>query len=173
MSTDETKDIINSYKDDRIRYFLSDKHTSLGEARNLAIAHAEAPFIAFIDADDIWLEQKLSEQLQSFDNPEVGLVYSNTIIFNNGGFESTIETNSIDGYITTQQLALNYRISLESAIVRREKLEQLQYAFDTRLSAIEEYDLFLRLSKICKIKHLPKFHSKWRVHDKSNSASKV
>ena len=38
--------------------FSHDKHTSLEVQSS---AHAEAPFIAFIDADDIWLEQKLSE----------------------------------------------------------------------------------------------------------------
>ena len=55
QSTDSTANIVRSYHDDRIRYFYAPEHTSLGEARNLALEKANGVYIGFLDSDDKWL----------------------------------------------------------------------------------------------------------------------
>ena len=52
-STDGSEQIINSYTDDRIRYY-SKANEGVSSARNLGISLATADYIAFLDADDIW-----------------------------------------------------------------------------------------------------------------------
>ena len=68
LSSDNSKKIFDSYNEKRFKYYLSDKHTILYEARNLAIKKAKGEFIAFLDTDDIWSKEKLSSQIKLFDN---------------------------------------------------------------------------------------------------------
>ena len=58
-STDNTKNIIFSYSDQRIKYFELNKSISLGAARNISLKESSGEFIAFIDSDDIWDKSKI------------------------------------------------------------------------------------------------------------------
>ena len=64
-------------RDDRIRYFDHPGHENRGmsASRNLGVAHATAPYIAFLDADDTWTPDKLAEQVDLLENmPDVAMV---------------------------------------------------------------------------------------------------
>ena len=74
LSSDNSKKIFKKYNDKRFKYFLAEKHTVLYEARNLAIKEAKGEFIAFLDTDDIWLNEKIEEQIKLFSNQNIGLV---------------------------------------------------------------------------------------------------
>ena len=65
-STDNSTDVINHFvqKDERIKLFTLDKNSGAGAARNHSIKHATGRFIAFLDADDIWLPTKLEKQIK-------------------------------------------------------------------------------------------------------------
>ena len=78
LSTDNSKKIFLKYKDSRFKYYQANEHTILYVARNLAIKKANGEFIAFLDTDDIWLKNKLSEQISLFANKNVGLVVGAT-----------------------------------------------------------------------------------------------
>lgn len=59
-STDSSKDIINNYSDERIKYFERDKPGHGGyKARNMGIINSSYNWIAFLDADDYWLDDHL------------------------------------------------------------------------------------------------------------------
>ena len=81
QSSDNSKEIYKSYEDPRFKYFFSDKHTNLHEARNLALDKAKGDFIAFLDTDDWWLSNKLEKQIPFFKNEEIKLVYGNCWIY--------------------------------------------------------------------------------------------
>lgn len=69
----------------RIRYVCHSGRINRGmsASRNLGLAHATGEMIGFLDADDVWLPDKLSEQLEIMDRePEAGLVYGRTEIWN-------------------------------------------------------------------------------------------
>lgn len=76
QSTDSTREIVKSYKDPRIHYFYAPKHTPLGEARNLAVEKTNGEYINFLDADDVWSENKLAEQVKLIDPVKVGVVFT-------------------------------------------------------------------------------------------------
>ena len=77
QSTDNSKEIFYSFNDNRLKYFKSKKYLKLYEARNEAIKVCSGEFISFLDSDDWWTPDKLKEQVPYFENPKVGLVYSN------------------------------------------------------------------------------------------------
>jgi len=62
-STDQSRDIMKSYTDERIHCFYCEKNSGPAGARNLALRKASGQYIAFLDADDFWLPQKLEKQI--------------------------------------------------------------------------------------------------------------
>jgi glycosyltransferase involved in cell wall biosynthesis len=66
---------------DRVRYLEHQGHRNLGMSvsRNLGIAHAAGRYVAFLDADDVWLPNKLTAQVALLEaHPEAGMVYGPT-----------------------------------------------------------------------------------------------
>ncbi|RXM48564.1 glycosyltransferase family 2 protein [Flavobacterium sp. YO12] len=65
-STDETVKIIDDFaqKDSRIKLFQLETNSGNGFARNKALEKASGKYIAFLDADDLWLSTKLEKQIQ-------------------------------------------------------------------------------------------------------------
>lgn len=168
LSTDRTAQIVAGYSDPRLRYFLAPKFTSLGEARNQAIRESRGELIAFLDCDDIWLPEKLKRQLPLFDDPEVGLVYSDTIFFNARGDEKRSYGGVLPGRGRCfRQLLGRYFLSMETVVLRRTALEAQTVWFDPRFNFIEEADLFRRIAHDWKIEGVADALARWRVHASS------
>lgn len=78
-STDNSEKVIKDYcaKDSRIKYFKT-KHRSGSPSlpRNIGIENARGKYIAFLDADDIWLPDKLESQIKFMEQNNVNFVYS-------------------------------------------------------------------------------------------------
>ena len=80
-STDKSREIIQTYAErDRRVYLLEHPdgvNTGVSASRNLAIHHARGTYLAFLDADDVWLAHKLERQVAVLERyPDVGLIYS-------------------------------------------------------------------------------------------------
>lgn len=62
-STDNTDRIVESFNDERIKYFHNDVNSGAAFSRNKALREAKGEWIAFLDSDDLWSTQKLEHQL--------------------------------------------------------------------------------------------------------------
>jgi len=62
-STDKTDEVVASFKDDRIKYFKNEKNSGAANTRNRAMREAKGEWIAFLDADDLWMPEKLEKQV--------------------------------------------------------------------------------------------------------------
>ena len=84
-STDGSTAIAQTYAElypKQVRYLEHEGHQNRGMSatRNLGISHAKGEFIAFLDADDIWLSHKLERQIAAFDQcPQAGMVANPTL----------------------------------------------------------------------------------------------
>lgn len=166
-STDRSSEIAQKY-DDKIQYYRGDETISLGAARNEALKRAQGEFIAFLDCDDLWMPEKLALQIPMFAEPDVGLVFSDAIYFNERGKSNRLyhrRTYSTGWAFVA--LISDYFICLQTVVIRRTALQGLQEWVDPRFNAIEEVDLFCRIAHDWKIAMVDEPLAKWRVHSAS------
>lgn len=76
FSTDSSRQVVDSLKDSRLRFIEFDNKGAVGRSRNHGARIAAGAFLAFLDSDDAWLPQKLSEQMKAFDD-SVGMSFHN------------------------------------------------------------------------------------------------
>ncbi len=167
QSTDNSKKIFLQIKEDRFKYFCSDHHTTLYEARNKAIEKSKGEFIAFLDADDWWEKSKLEKQIVFFEDPKVGLVYSNLYLFNENEKKRKIYSKKIlkSGYLT-KDLLKNYNIGITTLILRKSAYKA-EKGFDNQYNVIGDFDFVIRLSCNWKFKSVQEPLSYYRIHDEN------
>ena len=167
-SQDKSKEIVLSFNDSRIKYFLSETHSDLGYARLLAYKQVRGEYLAFLDVDDIWYPRKLEKQIILFKDSQVGICFSNTLFFSRKK-QKSLYPNTIIEIPSTDSLITNYNLSLESIIIDNKKLSLLPYQFDKNYSNTSDFDLMIRMSTISKIAYYPEILSAWRVHKQSET----
>ena len=174
QSKDSSSEIFKSYKDPRFKYYYAKKHTALYEARNLAIEKSNGDLIAFIDTDDLWKENKLELQIPYFDDPHVGLVFSNYWIVKKKIKKKKLYTNQkLPSGNIHDKLIENYNIGIVTAVIRRKYYLKLEKKFDERFTIIGDFDLFLRLSKLYLFKSIQNPLAYYRLHGKNLSTINV
>jgi len=169
-STDDTAKIVQSFQDERIKYHYSEIFIPLGEARNLALERCNGDFVSFLDSDDLIVPGKIEEQMPVFDDEKVGIVICDSLFFNaNGKSEQLyLKQRPPQGAVFSEMLS-DYFVSLETVIIRRKALKELDDYFDDRFSMIEEYDFFVRIAYRWKVGYVDKVLAKCRIHADSYS----
>lgn len=147
-STDKSKNIFNKIKDSRFKYFFSKEKYNLYEARNLAISKTKGDYIAFIDSDDWWEKNNLSERKLFFSNQGYAFSYSNCFYFFEKNKKKKIfSSNELPSGHIFDELSKNYLVNLSSILIRKSFLFKLSYFFNNRYNIIGDFDLILRLSE--------------------------
>lgn len=150
-STDKTKQIVLSFckKDERIKY-LYQPNGRLPKARNLGIANAHGEILAFIDADDVWFENKLEIQVALLTETKAQLIFSDAVVFTDNIQNPKMKMNSGKGLFYGESglrsfLELN-KIPVLTAIVKTELVKKLNgFTEDATIPQSEDYHLWLRL----------------------------
>lgn len=83
-STDRSGEVARSFAGRGVRY-CHQVHAGIGPARNKGVELAQGEFVAFLDADDRWPEEKTWRQLHAFENdPAVEMVFGQAVQLHNG-----------------------------------------------------------------------------------------
>ena len=143
-STDDTHDILNSYQKSFL--VLRQNNKGVSSARNRGLAAASGQFIAFLDSDDFWLPQKLSQQVDFFhSNPDALICQTEEIwIRNNVRVNPKKRHKKPSGMIFEPSLSLCL-VSPSAVMIKKNLFEEVGL-FDETLPACEDYDLWLRVS---------------------------
>jgi teichuronic acid biosynthesis glycosyltransferase TuaG len=149
-STDESSLIINSFEkeDKRVKVVNLDINKG-GPAypRNVGLQIAKGDYIAFLDADDVWLEDKLQRQLQFIKNQNADIVHTlaNKIDENSlqiGEFKDQRVFNILK-YILNKKNIIYYTnyININSVFMKREGV--IEFSEDINLVAVEDWKLWI------------------------------
>jgi glycosyltransferase involved in cell wall biosynthesis len=166
-STDQTQRVLKPYLN-RIRYIHQQNH-GVSAARNRGIQEASGEFIAFLDADDFFLPDKLADQVACFEaKPSLGVVSSGWYMVDEQGKEIIAEHKPWLGLSHLNlETWLLWRPVLPSALMLRRKWLEAN-KFDTRLRYAEDAELLIRLALTgCESAWLEKLSLGYRKHPSS------
>lgn len=179
-STDNSSQIIKSFKDKRIKYFKSNSHTEIGTAKSNALKQAQGTYFAFLDVDDLWLKKKIEKQLNVFEKigDEYSAVYTKYLILDDKSKKkrNLSKINYKDypsGYIFDSVLK-SYSIGKPivnnlTTLFKKSDILNLNLNIDENLHILADFDFIERLSEKKKILYLDYFSSIYRVHNKNET----
>lgn len=174
-STDSTESIVQEYIDAGypiIYHYQQNK--GLSYSRNKALELSGGDYIALIDHDDLWLPEKLAKQVIAMQkNEDHVLCYAGVIEIDHMGRElRRYNLKNYSGYMF-EILLRQFNINVPTAFLRKTILQKSGLRFDERVSASEEYCLFMQLAVNHKFLVLPDILAKYRIHDEALTAKSI
>jgi teichuronic acid biosynthesis glycosyltransferase TuaG len=127
----------------KVRILLNKKNYGAGISRNVGINIAKGKFIAFLDADDFWVKNKLLKQINYMSQENIKISHTSYFITN--------ETGSVIGRreaknLNFSQLIKSCNIGLSTVIINKSIIKKYNFKFPD-LNTKEDYVLWLRISK--------------------------
>jgi teichuronic acid biosynthesis glycosyltransferase TuaG len=171
-STDDTAEVVQGFitSDPRIRYF-SRPNGGQAAARNTGLRKASGDLVAFLDADDLWLPEKLESQLAVLDGTGADLVYCDGYVFYDDGSPEqsdlfAVVPGAADAATMLRLLYAYNRIATLSVVVRREALDRVgMFDENRRIQNCEDYDLWIRMARAgCSFYGMPEKLMRYRRH---------
>ena len=173
-STDNTAEVISPFLEQaskKIKY-IKQSNRGLPAARNTAIKNSSAEFLALLDADDVWLPNRLSESLKSFQHrPPAGLSYGLiSRIDQNGKVMDTWKGNErwTEGSIAPYIYMLKVQLPCPTITFRRKCVDEVGL-FDESMRATEDRDLWLRIAQRYEVASTPEVIAYYRTSPSSMS----
>lgn len=146
-STDATANIIKGYGI-QIKYIYQE-NAGRSTARNRGVKESSGEYLAFLDADDYYAHEKITNQLSFLEsNQNIHIPYSGEIYFQDGKVREyfTLNINKYSGDILSKLIHHNF-ISICSPIIRRDYFLKAG-GFNVSFSYHEDWDLMLRLAVV-------------------------
>ncbi len=172
-SKDGTKEMVHSFKDDRIIYSWQNNSGCPANPRNRGIKVARGEWVAFLDSDDWWTFDKLKNCMY-YNNNHVDFIYHDVKIVskNHNIFKrKTIKTGQLKKPVLIDLLLNGNMICNSSVVVRRNLLISVGF-FDERkeLIAAEDYHTWLKIAKLTdKFLYIPQSLGFYLEHDQNLS----
>lgn len=168
-STDNSSNIANSY-DNRVKYYLALETVLLGKARNFALEKATGEYIAFLDCDDVYLPDKLEQQVELMQSKDYAMCYGSAVFIDENGNEIKKKfVKNKSGNIFSNLLS-HYEINMQTVMLRRDFLINNQLHFNDGLSYCPDYHLFMTIASKADVGVIIDIIAKYRIV--SNSLSK-
>src|ERR1043165_296320 len=154
-STDNTREVVSSYPDKRIKYIYQN-NAERSAARNNGIGHSDGTYICFLDSDDYYLPERLESLYKKLDERgfPVAAFYTGIVLVQGE------KTMKIEPQVTSENvfdlLALSV-IHSQQCCIHRSILEVHKY--DTAFHIGEDMELWLRIAAAFPFTYLPDAHS--------------
>ena len=145
-STDRSSYIFKRYKDNRLRYYLSEKHSNLSQARVCAIEKSKGDLISFLDVDDYWDENFLKEQVSLFNDINVKFSCSNFFIVDDKRKTRRVYRRYMPKGNVVDSLLCEYFVGLLTLMIRRDAYFYVG-GFDSNYHIIGDFDLVMKLAR--------------------------
>ena len=165
-STDGQREVIlQACQDDpRLRYVYK-PNAGVSGARNTGFNFSVGSYVAFLDADDVWLPNNLEIKLSKFQSGDYGLVHSDGLLINEDTAPLPGRMTGREGQLLTDMLKWKATQvpGPSSILVKREVLQTIGL-FDTHLSTSADHDFFLRVASKYPIGRVAEITWMYRMH---------
>ena len=162
-STDETASILAAYRQREGLQVIRQANGGQTSAKNRGLSAATGKYVAFCDADNVWLPGKLTRQVQLIEERQgVAVVYGDVALIDGAGRPlATPAVRRYSGRITRPLLFDNF-VTFNTALVLRAAVVECG-GFDPALRMAIDYDLWLRLSTRYEFHYVPETFAQYRV----------
>ncbi len=164
-SVDRTEDIVLSYLDPRLVYHVQENRER-SIARNVGASMSRGRYLAFLDADDVWLPDKLERQIQLLKSQDnLGLVYCDVMYFDAGTGQEigsfSLKSRLERGMVFEKLLWEGNFIQSPTPVLRKEAYERVG-GYDPSLIPLEDWDLWLRIARLYPVDFVPEPLARYR-----------
>ena len=165
-STDDTKEVVLSFSDPRIKYFYK-KNEERSIARNFGIERSKGIYICFLDSDDIYYKDHLHVLHDFIQKKELPVAMINTGM--NVNFNEELRSRPIydpEKYRHPVYFIWKKFLLINSVCVHRDIFEQ--HKFPEKFNVWEDTHLWLRIAAAYPFHQIPKITTQWNRHEKSS-----
>lgn len=183
-SDDGTRSAVSAYGEPVRLLATETPRSGPAVARNVGLREASGDLIAFLDADDVWLSDKLGTQVKyMMDHPEIGLVSTNSRYWRprpDGSYPPADDMASqgdatavsgdagLSGWLYYEILLKPSTVWTSTVLMQRWLLDKVGY-FNEALRLGQDYDYWLRASRYTPIHRLPGCYALYRQHDDNST----
>jgi|688.fasta_scaffold245997_2 glycosyltransferase involved in cell wall biosynthesis len=162
-SQDSTNKILNKYQSKNIKIINLKKNIGAFKATNLAFKKVKGKYTAILDADDYSHPKRISGQVIELEkNSDIGLVITKyKLVDENNNFikkSRHFSQKDFNKRFPCENLACN-----SSAMFRSKFIQELKF-YDKFFFYMYDYNFYLKIFKISKVKIINKFYTFYRVH---------
>lgn len=171
-SKDTTVDILKKYAaaDDRIKFFVLETNSGAAIARNTAIENASGNYIAFLDADDLWMPEKLSKQITFMQEKDIQVCFSSYELMDEAGESLGKMVKALPKVDFSKMLKSNYVGNLTGIY----NAETLGKVYMPNIRKRQDWALWLTLiKKVGSAYSIEEPLAKYRLRENSISSNKL
>lgn len=157
-----------SQLDRRIRVFTLESSGSAAHSRNFGIRQANCEYVAFLDADDLWRKEKLWHQIEYYaEHPSASFIYSASLTFGSvSPFSPLYEVLPLPwkAAYSHEDLLRGNPVTCSSVLAKKQLIEETGMFDENPENKAEDYDLWLKLSRLSPPFFLPEILVDYRIH---------
>jgi teichuronic acid biosynthesis glycosyltransferase TuaG len=172
-STDDTRSVVEAFlKAHGLRgRCIRQANKKIAGARNTGVQAARGRFISFLDHDDSWFPEKLAAVMSEFEaHPEADLVCHNENIMESGRLLRVSRSGPWTPGMYERLLFKGNALSASAVTVKRDKLLEVGgFREDPEFDTVEDYDLWMRLSKVCVFRFLDRVLGEYHFEERGAS----
>lgn len=167
-SKDDTKEVVGSFirSSEKINYIYQ-ANSGVANARNNGIVHSLGEYIAFLDDDDKWVNNKLEVQIRQMElDRNIGLCSSQALL--EGAKRTSPKILPVNAGSTYIDLLRRNFICLSTTLIRKKCLNDIGL-FREEFSPSEDYDLWLRVLRKYKFCFINEILAIYRKHNSNTT----
>lgn len=149
----------------KIKLIINEKTCGACASRNIGLKESKGQIIGYLDDDDEWCPNKIESMVHMFDNPKIGLVYSNYYEMNDDShILKTIKLKNFCDNPYEHLIRSNFIGGTSFPLLRKCAVISAG-SFDEEMLSAQDYDLWLRLAKVSELTYVDEYLSIYHIHN--------